>query len=167
MDVLNRYREAPFTYDEVGATASGPLPAGYGHLRHRARLGPAARFGEAARRLLTWGMHRRLLLCPEFSAPRAAPGVLVISHLGPVRAPCRVVWTIEEPARAGFAYGTLPGHPETGEESFLLTVRGGDLWFEVKSFTRPARWYSRAAGPLLTLTQQAFARAYATALKPR
>ncbi|HEV8560641.1 MAG TPA: DUF1990 family protein [Actinophytocola sp.] len=35
-------------------------------------------------------------------------------------APGRVVHVVEEEHRRGFAYGTLPGHPECGEEAFLL-----------------------------------------------
>ena len=43
-------------------------------------------------------------------------GSEVIVHLGPVRAPCRVVYVVDEPDRRGFAYGTLPGHPEIDGE---------------------------------------------------
>jgi uncharacterized protein (UPF0548 family) len=38
-----------------------------------------------------------------------------------MRAPCRVIYTITEPRRKGFAYGTLPGHPESGEEAFTIS----------------------------------------------
>jgi uncharacterized protein (UPF0548 family) len=44
------------------------------------------------------------------------PGTDVLAHLGPIRVPCRVVYVLDEPERRGFAYGTLPGHPESGEE---------------------------------------------------
>lgn len=37
-----------------------------------------------------------------------------------LRAPCRVVYTVTESRRRGFAYGTLPGHPECGEEAFVI-----------------------------------------------
>ena len=47
-------------------------------------------------------------------------GSEVIVHLGPVRAPCRVVYVVDEPDRRGFAYGTLPGHAESGEERFVV-----------------------------------------------
>jgi uncharacterized protein (UPF0548 family) len=36
--------------------------------------------------------------------------------LWPRDVPCRVVYVVDEPRRAGFAYGTLPGHPEIGGE---------------------------------------------------
>jgi len=42
--------------------------------------------------------------------------------LGPLslRIPCRVLEVVDEPERQGLGYGTLPGHPETGQESSLL-----------------------------------------------
>ena len=40
----------------------------------------------------------------------------------PRRIPARVVYVVDEPARRGFAYGTLHGHPESGEEAFLVEL---------------------------------------------
>ncbi|MFJ2032758.1 DUF1990 family protein [Streptosporangium sp. NPDC087985] len=169
MDLLDRYRDAEFSYPDVGASSTGTAPAGYRVLRYRRRLGPGTALDHAAESLLTWQVHARLGLRPVASAPRAAPGVTVVCGLGagPVRLliPCRVVWVAEEENRAGFAYGTLPGHPESGEESFLLERAGdGRVWFTVQAFTRPGRWYTRVAGPATALVQQAFARAYARKL---
>lgn len=68
--------------------------------------------------------------------------------------PCRVVWTVEEPDRIGFAYGTLPGHPECGEESFVVSMdAAGDVWFEVAAFSRLAAWYARLGRPVAALLQ--------------
>ena len=39
-------------------------------------------------------------------------------------APCRVVYVTTEPGQFGFAYGTLQGHPEHGEEAFHVTKQG-------------------------------------------
>ncbi|MFD8561971.1 DUF1990 family protein [Streptosporangium canum] len=166
MDLLERYLDAEFSYPDVGASRTGTVPPGYRALRYRRRLGPELSFGRAAESLLTWRVHARLGLRPVASAPRAAPGVTVVCGLGagPLRIlmPCRVVWVREEDDRAGFAYGTLPGHPASGEESFLLERAGdGRVWFTVRAFTRPGRWYTRLAGPAGALAQQAFARAYA------
>ncbi|AXI76430.1 DUF1990 family protein [Peterkaempfera bronchialis] len=153
-----------FTYPEVGATAAGPLPPGYHHLRHRTLLGHGRDVLEAAgEAVLTWRMHRAAGAGVRAQAGRAAPGVTVEVSLGvgPLRltAPCRVVWTVGEPDRIGFAYGTLDGHPEQGEESFV--VRMGDdkaVWFAVTAFSRPARWFSRAAGPAVPVAQKLYAR---------
>ncbi len=68
--------------------------------------------------------------------------------------PCRVVWTVEEPDRIGFAYGTLPGHPERGEESFVVSRDAdGEVWFEITAFFRLAAWYARLGRPVALLLQ--------------
>ncbi len=153
-----------FSYAEVGATRGGALPAGYAHLRHRVRIGAgAAVFAAAGDAVLGWRMHRAVGVRPSADAPRAAPGVRVrvVLGVGPLAltAPCEVVWTEDGPDRAGFGYGTLAGHPECGEEGFLVELDGdGAVWFTVTAFSRPARWYTRAAGPLVPLFQRLYAR---------
>jgi uncharacterized protein (UPF0548 family) len=153
---------ADLTYPEVGATRHGPLPAGYRHLRHATRLGPVD-FDLAARAVLTFRMHRATGVRVDASAESAAPGVEVVSRLGvgPLRitAPCRVVWVVSEPDRMGFGYGTLPGHPARGEESFVVHRNAsGDVWLTITSFSRPARWFMAAAGPLAPMLQATYAR---------
>jgi uncharacterized protein (UPF0548 family) len=157
------------TYPEVGATRTGALPPGYRHLRYRTRLGrrDLVAAGEA---ILTFAMHRAAGVHIVASAPVAAVGVSVTSGLGlgplRLRAPCRVVWAEQSPDRAGFAYGTLPGHPERGEELFLVSRDdAGDVWFSVTAFSGPASWYTRAAGPVVPLFQAAYARLCAHALR--
>ena len=79
-----------------------------------------SRFEEAADKGMRWGMLRGAGLRVEATSEVAAVGSEVIVHLGPVRAPCRVVYVVDEPDRRGFAYGTLPGHAESGEERFVV-----------------------------------------------
>jgi uncharacterized protein (UPF0548 family) len=70
-----------------------------------------------------------------------------------------VVYTYQEPNRAGFGYGTLPGHQESGEEAFVVERDTRDrVWFTVVAFSRPARWQAIVAGPIAVLAQRAFAR---------
>jgi uncharacterized protein (UPF0548 family) len=153
---------ADFTYDHVGATREpGFCPPGFHPMHVRTRLGEGeAVFRQAARALLTWELHRELGVGVETAADRAAPDVdVTITLAGVVRAPCRVVWTVEEHRRAGWAYGTLAGHPECGEESFVVDRTGdGTVWLTVEAFSRPARWYSRAGGPATRAMQHAYAR---------
>lgn len=150
------------TYPEVGATAEpDALPPGYRHLRYRTCLGRAD-LDAAAEAVLTWRLHRAAGVHIDASADRAVPGVHVTSRLGigPLRiaAPCRVVAVVDEPDRRGFSYGTVAGHPATGEESFTVErAADGRVWFAVTAFSRPARLSMRAAGPVAPLLQRAFA----------
>jgi uncharacterized protein (UPF0548 family) len=55
----------------------------------------------------------------EDGTPLVSPGTtarLTVKAFGiGFKAPVRVVYVVDEPTRRGFAYGTLPGHPESGE----------------------------------------------------
>ena len=162
-------RMQDLTYPWPGITAEDerPAPPGFHALRLRTAL-PAGTFESAADALLGWRMHQAvplLTVVPE--QPQAAPGVGVLLRLGPVAAPCRVVWTVRDEHRAGFAYGTLPGHPESGEEAFVLSRAepGGPVVFTVVAVSRPAAWYARAAGPLGRGLQRAIAGQYGRAMR--
>ena len=105
---------------------------------------------------------------------------------GPARlwAPCRVVWVVDEPDRYGFGYGTLPGHPASGEEAFVVVREpdasarserseprsreqdlDGKVWFEVRAFSRPATWYAKVGGPATRATQRWAAGRYLRAMR--
>jgi uncharacterized protein (UPF0548 family) len=158
------------TYPEVGATR-GPLPDGYATFVQRRVLGSGEElFRAAAERLLTWQMHRAAGIGVPDSAPRAAPGVSVALRLGPGRLSlefgCRVVYVIDEPRRQGFAYGTLPGHPERGEERFCLQWHDDDtVEFVITAFSNPALWWSKAAAPISRRAQHVITRRYLRALE--
>jgi uncharacterized protein (UPF0548 family) len=154
------------TYPEVGATA-GPLPAGYHHVRDSAVIGTGrARFDEAADAVMRWGMLRGAGIRVTASTERADVGSEGLVGLGPVRAPCRVVYVIDEPDRRGFAYGTLPGHAESGEELFAVRFdpASAQVYAEVAAFSRHATWWSRLAGPVTSLMQRVVTARYLRAL---
>lgn len=155
---------AALTYAERGATLGGPLPADYAHLHLTVPVGhgPAA-YVTAGEAVTTWRMHRAAGARVRTRAPRAEPGVRleVSTGAGPLRlrAPVEVIWARYEDRRTGFAYGTLDGHPECGEESFVVDLHDdGSVWFTVTAFSRPARWYTRLSGPVVPVVQQAYAR---------
>ncbi|PLW74373.1 DUF1990 family protein [Streptomyces sp. SCUT-3] len=163
----------PFDYPGVGATRDPALlpPAGYRLLRVRTRIGSGEGLVAAAgQAVLDWRMHRAVGVRIEASAPVAAPGVRVTVGLGfgplLLRAPCEVVWSVREDDRVGFAYGTLPGHPECGEEAFVVERdTDGTVRLSVTAFSRPALWYTRAAGPAVRLFQRAYAGRCGTVLR--
>jgi uncharacterized protein (UPF0548 family) len=163
---LNELAALPLTYAEVGATA-GPLPAGYHHVQKSAVIGHGRRrFEDAAGAGMRWGMLRSAGLRVEATTDVAAVGSEVIVHLGPVRAPCRVVYVIDEPDRRGFAYGTLPGHAESGEELFLVRYDPAtdEVHAEVTAFSRHATWWSRLASPVTSVVQRVVTKRYLRAL---
>jgi uncharacterized protein (UPF0548 family) len=161
--VGNTARVSQLTYAPIGATRDGQLPPGYRHLHYRLLLGSGAdlqrRAGEA---VVTFGMHRATGARVDASGARAAPGVRVTVRLGPLRAPCEVVWA----SPTGFGYGTLTGHPAAGEEAFQVVRDEQDrVWFTVTAFSRPAGRLMRLGGPVAVLFQHAYARLCGRALR--
>jgi uncharacterized protein (UPF0548 family) len=155
------------TYPEVGLTRTGPLPAGYRHLRYRTRIGAGEavlrRAGEA---IVTFRMHRATGARIRTDAARAEPDVRLTVGLGPLTAPCQVVWTVEESHRIGFGYGTRAGHPASGEEAFMVERDAQDqVWFSVTAFSRPAGTLMRLGGPVAVLFQHLYARLCGRALR--
>ncbi len=163
---LSDLADLSLTYPEVGAT-SGPLPAGYHHVHESAVIGHGRRrFDEAADAVMRWGMLRGAGVRVDATTPVAAVGSEVIVGLGPVRAPCRVVYVLDEPDHRGFAYGTLPGHAETGEELFAVRYDPADdtVYAEVTAFSRHGTWWSRLAGPFTALVQRIVSKRYLKAV---
>jgi uncharacterized protein (UPF0548 family) len=156
----------PLTYAEVGATA-GPLPEGYHHLHKSAVIGRGRRrFNEAAAGVMRWGMLRGAGAGVQPTTEIARVGSEVIVQLGPVQVPCRVVYVIDEPDRRGFAYGTLPGHAESGEELFAVRYDPATetVYAEVTAFSRHGTWWSRLASPVTSLIQRVVTNRYLKAL---
>src|SRR5690625_4240525 len=144
-----------FTYAEIGATGHpGDLPAGYRHVHRREHVGTGRpQFDVLAERLMSWGIQRGAGMDVTATEHRPIPGADVTStvSIGPIRiqAPCRVVWTADEQRRVGFAYGTLQGHPQIGEEAFVADIDDSDIvWFTVIAFSRPGTWYTKLGGPV-------------------
>lgn len=166
---LRAAERAAVTYAPVGATL-GTLPAGFRHVRRSRVVGSgAACFESASQQVMGWQLHRGAGVGIEPSAPVAATGgtVLVRIGLGPVRltAPCRVVLVVDEPRRRGFAYGTLPGHPVTGEELFTVALDADDrVRVQIVAFSRPATWWTRLGSPVTSRLQDAITHRYLAAV---
>lgn len=154
----DRLRAAPLTYER-----SGTPPAGFGRFSRTVALRRTDLDGAAAD-LFGWRVHERAGLGVRASGP-VAEGAVVEMRLGigpvSVRIPCRVVAVVAEADRRGFSYGTLPGHPECGEEEFLLErLPTGGLQFTVSAFSRPATRLARIGGPVTGLVQRTMTRRY-------
>lgn len=142
-------------YDGIGATETGRLPADSHGTVTQAYLGDGeAAYRRAVQGLMTWRLHRGAGLRVRAESDTVAPGVRVVSGfgVGPFRinAPCEVVWARQPvpgggPQSAGFGYGTLPGHPVRGEESFEISLdERGQVLITITAFGAPANWFYAA-----------------------
>jgi uncharacterized protein (UPF0548 family) len=105
----------------------------------------------------------------DTGAQLVRPGDTAVLLLGwgplSLRIPVRVVYVIDEPTRRGFAYGTLPGHPESGEEAFVVEQRDDEsVWLTIRAFSRPAHPLLWVGYPVLRLFQAYFTSRYEHAL---
>lgn len=122
----------------------------------------------AARDVLRW----RVKTASGFTVDSAGPvsqgdRVVVTARLLnlAVIEPVEVVGVVEERDRVGFAYRTLPGHPVSGEEAFIVHRSGEEVHLTVRSLTRAAPqqpW--RALYPLLLIAQRIARRRYLKSL---
>ena len=155
-------KSAPFTYDEIGATA-GELPAGYHTISRRVPVSTG--FDDAADRLFGWQVQLASGFRVQASSARVEQESVVVLRRGPIRVPCRIVYIVDESARQGFAYGTLPGHPERGEEAFVLERdTDGTVSFTVTAFSRHANLLTKLGAPVGRLAQNVVTRRYLKAL---
>jgi uncharacterized protein (UPF0548 family) len=167
----DRLAAASLSYSEVGATAA-ELPTRYRHLTRRVMIGSGQQvFADAAGAIAGWQVQLRAGLRVSASKPTAVVGTDAVLRLGigPLRlsAPCRVVYTVDQPRRWGFAYGTLPGHPESGEEAFIVEYHNDEtVSFTITAFSRPSTAMARLAGPAGYLIQDRITSRYLQSLRP-
>ncbi|MFJ2021146.1 DUF1990 family protein [Streptomyces nodosus] len=129
----------------------------------------------AADAVLRWGVKRRsgfTVRGRDGAGDRVVEGAeyCITAAFGPfvVREPVRVVAVVDTPDRCGFAYGTLPGHPVSGEEAFVVhRSPDGTVALTIRSLTRAAPhgpW--RLVFPVLLVAQRFFRSRYQRALLP-
>lgn len=153
----------PWTYDEVGHTRDERSPRGFAIDHNRVRLGSGPEAFAAARtQLRAWRMFPPWTAIEPMATPieegRALAVLVNALGLWFLNA-ARIVYVIDEPRRAGFAYGTLPGHAECGEERFLVErADDNSVWYDVRAFSRPRFWGARLAYPLTRSLQRRFGR---------
>ena len=172
---LEEQEGAGLSYPEAGRTRRMPgeePPAGY-DVDHECGLLGVGRSAwlAACDAVCAWEMFPSPLTrvaYPSGDRPPVAEGTtvaMVVHAFGVwwVNA-CRVVYSIDEGAdtgavkrRFGFAYGTLPGHVERGEERFLVEWRADDtVRYDLLAFSRPRAWVVRVGYPFARALQKRF-----------
>ena len=76
---------------------------------------------------------------------------------------CRIVYVVDESgpiSKFGFAYGTLPGHVESGEERFLIEWDRSEnsVWYDILAFSKPNHFLTKLGYPVVRRTQKRFGR---------
>jgi uncharacterized protein (UPF0548 family) len=163
---LQRSADHQLTYAEVGCTRSTALPLGYQHDRATLQVGIGDASWELAQQAITlWKAHQHagLRVTPDRAPLEDGNTVLVSGGLGPLllMAPSRIVYHTDEPTRFGFGYGTLPGHPEQGEEAFhVVRQDDGTVMAEIVAFSRPADLATKLAAPVARAIQKVTTHRY-------
>ncbi len=170
-NVIQRFLAAQaqleFSYAAVGATAITP-PPGFVVDHTRAKLGEGEPVFLAAKAALTRWEHFRLGWVeagPSETPIQTGSCVAVVARVMGFwwLNACRIVYVVNETgavARFGFAYGTLPGHAESGEERFMVEWdrASNAVWYDILAFSRPNHPLARLGYPLTRKTQRRFAR---------
>lgn len=166
-DVLERAERAELTYGPIGGTFdTGPSEADL-HMERVLGAG-GGDFAAAVECYRALGSQRSVAgVWPEDATAELGATILISLRFGPVTvlAVDRIVAIIDEPRRWAFAYGTLPGHAEVGEEAFIVEHRPDDtVVAKVVAIAHVALPGARFLQPLLVPIQRRFARRYLDAV---
>lgn len=166
-DFLAEQRNLPFSYEEVGASKN-LIPENYPVNHHRIQIGKGEYlFNRAKNAVQNWTMYNlEWTKIYPLNAPVAVGEVVVVvvnHYLCWSMNPCRIIYVLEDSGtieRFGFAFGTLPGHSETGEERFTVEWRRDDdtVWYELLAFARPQNILAKVGFPFVRLVQRKFAK---------
>lgn len=169
----------PLSYSAEGSTRPADVewpatPPGFRRFEQVVRIGEGPLLWDhAAREVLLWGVKTRSGFEVR-PVDGGDPGVRVgadytlVAGVGPlrVREPVRVVAVVDRDDRVGFAYGTLPGHPVSGEEAFVVSrTPDGSVWLTLRSLTRPAEGRWGTVFPVLLLAQRGYRVRYRRSLR--
>ena len=167
--LLERARTDPLTYVEVGGTTAGGLPSGYHHLRCERLLGHGDDvFASAVAGLRSWAPQRGAgisVLADGDVAVGTNVAMAAPLPIGFTFVSCRVVAVDDEPDRFGYAYGTLPIHPEQGEERFEVVREDDAVTLRIVAFARPQQLAARLAGPVARVLQARATSRYLDAME--
>lgn len=167
---LEHLRAADPTYEHIGSTLTDLAPAETRRIESSLLIGTgAAAFATCRRALRAWAPQRSLgmTVLPEGVVPDRGETVALGLGVGRVRlvVPNRIVAVIDESDHYGYAYGTLPGHPERGEELFLLErSREGDVLLTIRADSVPAGAL-RYVSPIVDMLQHAALGRYLIAVR--
>ncbi|KAA5539184.1 DUF1990 domain-containing protein [Roseiconus nitratireducens] len=171
---LREQAQLEFNYPDVGASR-GQFPLRYDHDHFEVVLGRGRDVFDAARIAIENWQHFNVgwaEAIPLSTPITAADNVAIRARLGGIwgLAAGRVIEVIDDLSpdgeRFGFSFGTLPGHPEQGEERFeICLMPDGRVRYRVAAFFRSNHWAIGIAWPYLRQRFNRFRRETAKVLE--
>ena len=160
---LAKRKTDQYSYPEQKATLQTRFPKGYNHDRNTCELGVGDQAFEAAREAINqWVMFPKpwTHIYPNKPFVQDTEVVVLFRLFGLWWFnSSRIIYTIQEPNRYGFAYGTLTQHVEKGEELFLVERdETGKVTYRLEAFSQPHAWYVKLFKPLARFHQKRFGR---------
>jgi uncharacterized protein (UPF0548 family) len=166
-------------YAIVGATEVAerhwsPSRAGFRTFERSVLVGYGmAAWEEASTAVMAWSVKTRsgfevVPVSGTDNTVRQDQDYTLVAHIGPlrIREPVKVVATVREHDRCGFAYGTGVGHPVSGEEAFVVWKdEGSRVWLTLRSLTRPSTGFWRVLFPAILIAQRWYRFRYQRALR--
>ncbi len=153
-------KQLPYTYPEIGASATETL-SNYDNDYNHTIIGQGEQTWQNAKQALRDWAHFPSGWTKIYPiAPLKKDEVVVVMiHLWGIwwKNSSRIVYTWDEPNKFGFAYGTLPGHFEAGEEVFWVEKNDeGEVSYHIRAFSKPRFWMARLGYPIARMYQRKF-----------
>jgi len=145
--------------DEPTCVSIGVAPVGFARDAFEREIGVGDdAFDRAREGLRRWEVHRAAgveVYPPDTPIDSGETIGLVTRQLGAwVLASCRLVEVVDESHRFGFTYATLPGHPECGWESFIISRSESEVRFAIEAVSKPAMTMMRLGMPIARRVQR-------------
>jgi len=154
----------PFTYKDVGASRTDVKVKGFDNDHNSMVIGKGEDTWQAAKEVLNNWNHfpskwtkiepaeKGIFIGNNVSVLFRIFGIWFINS-------ARIVYIIEEENKYGFAYGTLTGHIEKGEEIFYIERdETGTISYHIKAFSKPNNLLVWLGYPMARFFQRRFVR---------
>ena len=181
-EYLLSLKDAPLSYAPVGCTRESrqgePVPPAFNRDHERVLLGKGEGvFRRACGAVRQWQMMPPSVVQPCPAGVPIEEGAMVANLFrawtlgGWLVLPTRILYLVDEATgeftRSGFAYGTVQGHWEHGEERFLVEWdrRDDSVWYDLLVFSRPRHPLAKLAYPYTRYEQGRFRRLSCAAMR--
>lgn len=164
LNFIRSEQTLPFSYAETGGTRREDLVQGFDNDFNFIELGAGDAVWQAAKSAIRhWKMFPGdwARITPDDAPIREGETVAMTARVLGIwwLNSCRIMYVIDNERQFGFAYGTLPGHVECGEELFMVEkTADGAVRYVIKAFSKPRFWMTRLGYPLVRQYQKKFVR---------